>query len=134
MKAFMSEIRKLFQKPQALLLTGPLGVGKTTFVQTLLEKENSKPQSVSSPAFAIQHYYPAPLNAYHMDLYRLKNDKDLEFTGFWDVFSDTQKLILIEWAERLNKELLPKNWHYLQIRFSFAESPHQRHIEVQNLF
>ena len=86
-----SEIKQVFQKPQALLLTGPLGAGKTTFVQMLLEKEYQNPSFVSSPAFTIQHYYPAPIEAYHIDLYRLKTDEDLESTGFWDTFADTQK-------------------------------------------
>ena len=97
----------------------------------LLEKEYQNPSFVSSPAFTIQHYYPAPIEAYHIDLYRLKTDEDLESTGFWDTFADTQKLILIEWACRLNKKLLPKNWNYLQLHFDFGENNNQRNIQIQ---
>ena len=132
LKTFANEIKQTFKKPQAVLLTGPLGVGKTTFIKTLLETENQNHPSISSPAFAIQNYYPAPVKAYHVDLYRLKNDEDLESTGLWDIFSETENLIFIEWANRFNKESLPNNWNYLLLQFSFTTNNEERNIQVQN--
>lgn len=147
MRSFAKELKFLLKKPQVLLLEGPLGVGKTTFVRflfdflgeegaNLLEKDKSleKGRSVISPAFSVHHSYSTPLGLIqHIDLYRLKNDEDLESTGFWDVFSDSEQkyLIIIEWANLLNPRCLPPGWNYLKMIFSFGTGD-TRHIQLED--
>ena len=63
---------------------------------------------------------------HHVDLYRLKDDEDLESTGFWDVFSNKEDLVIIEWADRLNQKSLPPNWHYIQVKISFVPNQSDR--------
>ena len=115
MPVFAKELKSLFKKPQALLLEGPLGAGKTTLVQHLLN------EPALSPAFAVQNVYGVePELIKHVDLYRLKDDQDLESTGFWDIFADPANtyLVIIEWADRLNPLSLPPGWHYLKVALS----------------
>jgi tRNA threonylcarbamoyladenosine biosynthesis protein TsaE len=83
-----------------LLLTGPLGAGKTAFVRGLAIGLNIDPGDVSSPTFTLIHEYRGGrLTLYHADLYRLERaateDLGLEETGAAD------GVLAIEWAERL---------------------------------
>ena len=139
LEVFTEELQALFKKPQVLLLKGPLGVGKTTLVKALLRKNNNRyfntqgTDIVSSPTFAVQHVYPSALGEiYHLDLYRLKNDEDLESTGFWDIFAEPKKkyLIIIEWADRLNPSCFSPMWNYLNVTLSFKQQNDIRNINV----
>ena len=150
LKDFAKELKPLLKKPQVLLLEGPLGVGKTTFVRLLFdflaeedqgtgkEEENGKELQqrgpVMSPAFSVHHSYSVSFGLIqHIDLYRLKDDEDLESTGFWDVFSEPEKknLIIIEWANLLNPRSLPPVWNYIRLKFSFGEDKETRHIQLE---
>ena len=141
MSDLAEQIKILLKKPQALLLCGLPGTGKTTLTTELLKKWETKIQ-ISSPAFSITNSYQVDENVYnsdqesqgqimrkgtqsaslvhHVDLYRLKDDEDLESTGFWDVFSNKEDLVIIEWADRLNQKCLPPDWNYIQIEFTFV--------------
>ena len=87
-----------------LLLSGDLGVGKTTFVRGLAEGLGIDPREVSSPTFTIVHEYRGDgLTLYHADLYRLEraatDDLGLEEIGVKD------GVLAIEWPDRLSHEL-----------------------------
>ena len=130
MPTFASQLRSLFKDQQVVLLCGALGVGKTTLVGFLLE---SLGHSALSPAFEVCHTYPGNPVVHHLDLYRLKNDEDLESTGFWDIFQRdlNQKCwILIEWADRLKWDFLPPGWHYICVQFKFSLNQDERIITV----
>ncbi len=149
MRGFARELGTLLKKPQVLLLEGPLGVGKTTFVRLLFdflaeddrgtEKEGDGKGlqgggQVVSPAFSVHHSYSTSFGVIqHIDLYRLKNDEDLESTGFWDVFSEPEKknLIIIEWANLLNPCSLPPIWNYIRLILSFGEYKETRHVQLE---
>ena len=90
-----------------ILLWGELGAGKTTLAQCLAHAAGiGADQYVASPSFALLHEYNGPLPVFHMDLYRLKDEEDVENAGL-DDFSLYPGLILIEWPERLGV-LMPR--------------------------
>ena len=71
------ELGKKFAKllnPQSIvLLQGPIGAGKTSFVQGIAEELSIK-EDITSPTFALSHHYcsgKTPL--IHLDLYRIEN-------------------------------------------------------------
>ena len=80
-------------------LSGPLGSGKTTFVQGLAAGLDVPAAfAVTSPTFTLVNAYPGRLPLYHADLYRLGEDADLESIGLYDCM-DEFGVLAIEWAD-----------------------------------
>lgn len=107
--SLMGDLSKRKKQPSIFCLYGELGSGKTTFVQGFA-KELGVSSRLLSPTFIIVRRYS--LDAfekffYHIDLFRIKNDKDVVGLGLHEIFSDPSAIILIEWAERLGS-LLPE--------------------------
>jgi tRNA threonylcarbamoyladenosine biosynthesis protein TsaE len=92
-------------------LSGDLGAGKTTFVQTMA-REFGVEEQVNSPTFVIEKIYECSEGPYvrliHIDAYRLKAARDLEVLGWPEIVADKGNLILIEWPENVS-ELIPRD-------------------------
>src|SRR4029453_16696462 len=58
---------------EILLLSGPLGAGKTVFVKGLAAALDIDPEEVTSPSFTLVNPYQGRLLLYHIDLYRLND-------------------------------------------------------------
>lgn len=90
-----------------LSLEGPLGAGKTTFVQGLAEGLGCPSESVSSPTFTLVHEYEGGrLPLVHMDLYRLEFVDELAALGFDDLAASANVLV-IEWGDKFPAALPP---------------------------
>ena len=125
--AYVRELRR----PCVVLLSGPLGVGKTQLVKWFLEELGF--EETVSPTFAIHQTYHSkggPID--HVDLYRLKSDADLESSGFWDLFLQPKALVFVEWADRLPDSVWPRDWKKISIALT-AESEQARRAEVSEL-
>ncbi len=106
-----------------LLLTGPLGAGKTTLTQALV-KELASPAQANSPTYTLIHEYPSPEGIIvHMDAYRLERAEALLELGLED-YLDYARLVIVEWGEDL-KKLFPDA---LQVKLEFSESGRLAHI------
>jgi len=89
-----------------VLLIGNLGAGKTTLVKGIAEGAGAASQDeVSSPTFTLIHEYGSPVRLYHIDLYRLDTEREVQSLGLEDLFA-TGRLVLIEWGERFPR-LMP---------------------------
>lgn len=90
--------------PLVVTLAGDLGAGKTTLVQAIC-RGYGVTQPVTSPTFALVHEYAAPRSpVYHLDLYRLRSEAELEGLG-WDELMSAPALVLVEWPERAGDQL-----------------------------
>ena len=87
--------------PRLVLLRGELGAGKTTLVKGIAEGFHAASQEdVTSPTFTLVHEYRGPeASVYHIDLYRIDTERELETLGLDDLFGD-RNLLLIEWGEK----------------------------------
>jgi tRNA threonylcarbamoyladenosine biosynthesis protein TsaE len=80
--------------------SGDLGAGKTTFINALC-KQLGVTESVTSPTYSIiQEYAGADHEIiYHIDLYRLKSDREAMDAGIEDCIN-SDEICMIEWPER----------------------------------
>ncbi|KYG64003.1 tRNA threonylcarbamoyladenosine biosynthesis protein TsaE [Bdellovibrio bacteriovorus] len=115
LKSFWAEVLPHLSSRCILLMSGEVGAGKTTSVQMIASILGMR--DVQSPSFAIHLRYENSEGKAldHLDLYRLKDDDDLESSGFWDLFAQHNSLMIIEWADRLNSEFLPMNWQKVKV-------------------
>lgn len=106
LKAWGESFGRAATAPLVVTLRGDLGAGKTTLVQAIC-RGYGVTQSVTSPTFALVHEYASPRTpVYHLDLYRLRSEAELEELG-WDELVSSNALVLIEWPERAGGSLPP---------------------------
>ena len=87
--------------PKLVVLRGQLGAGKTTLVKGIAEGFHAaSSDSVTSPTFTRVHEYHGPeVDVYHIDLYRVDTQRELETLGLDDL-RDDKSVLLIEWGEK----------------------------------
>lgn len=100
--AFSEDLAVILVKGDCLLLSGDLGVGKTTIARGIIRSVLGDLEAeVPSPTFSLVNAYEEGRAAiYHFDLYRLSSVEELEETGFDDALVDG--ITLIEWPDRAN--------------------------------
>ena len=93
------------QPPQIVLLYGELGSGKTALTRGFAEGLGVIDSTlVHSPSFTLVNEYPTKNGLfYHIDLYRLENQRDLDSIGLEEILS-SHSIIIVEWAEKLSPE------------------------------
>ncbi|HSU19826.1 MAG TPA: tRNA (adenosine(37)-N6)-threonylcarbamoyltransferase complex ATPase subunit type 1 TsaE [Acidobacteriaceae bacterium] len=93
---------ELLRAPKLVLLRGDLGAGKTTLVKGIAAALGAaQADEVASPTFTLVHEYRGRnVMLYHLDLYRLENDSELEALGVWEMLEQPDALVLAEWGER----------------------------------
>lgn len=119
------KIGRLLQRPIMILLQGDLGTGKSVFARGVARGLGVDPQiPITSPTFTLMNHYPARLDLYHFDLYRLSDPDELIELGF-DEYAYGSGVALIEWPEKLNNADTPGLW----VRLSRI-SADQREISI----
>jgi tRNA threonylcarbamoyladenosine biosynthesis protein TsaE len=95
------ELASLLAPPKIVVLRGDLGAGKTTLVKGIAEGfEAASHDDVTSPTFTLIHEYRGPVaTLYHIDLYRIDTQRELETLGLDDLMADNS-VLLIEWGEK----------------------------------
>jgi tRNA threonylcarbamoyladenosine biosynthesis protein TsaE len=124
--AYQSLIETLLSVPSGslIILTGPLGAGKTTLVQAMAKALGSTAQ-VSSPTYTLVHEYPTPEGTLvHVDAYRLPSTDALIDLGLED-YLDRSRLTVVEWGEGL-LTTFPDAW---QVTLSFVGDDRQVILE-----
>ena len=101
------------QKTATVLgLSGNIGGGKTTFLQGFARGLGIK-EKILSPTFVIMKRFK---NFYHIDCYRLKDEKDILELGWKEIISNPKNIVAVEWPEKIQK-VLPQNTIYINFKF-----------------
>ena len=113
---------------EILLLSGPLGAGKTIFVKGICASLGIDEEEVTSPSFTLVNPYAGRLQLYHLDLYRLDEGASAAHAVDLDeLLTDERAVIAIEWAERMGNYPLPANVWHIDIS---GDGDSTRHIRV----
>lgn len=98
-KRFGRALAHRLEPSDLLILTGPLGAGKTFLVRATLRAMGLPERvAVTSPTFTLVHEYETSLLAIHADLYRLSGAPDVESLGLLEQ-RDQGKVLFVEWGE-----------------------------------
>ena len=111
-----------------IYLKGDLGAGKTTFAKGFLRGMGYE-GNVTSPTYTLIELYRTEVyDIYHVDLYRIKNRKEIfELELNEEPISSSPYIFLIEWPENGLPDILAANF---EISFSVEESLDQRTMNV----
>ena len=114
---FAAGIAAVVGPGDAILLSGPLGAGKTAFARAFLRAAADDPAlEVPSPSFTlVQTYDTRRGTVHHFDLWRLDGPSALAELGWDDARDD---IVLVEWPDRLGALAPPDA---LRLEFEPAE-------------
>jgi tRNA threonylcarbamoyladenosine biosynthesis protein TsaE len=127
MRALGAELATRLRPGDLLVLSGPLGAGKTTLVQGIAEGLKVR-GPITSPTFVIARVHPSLCDGpalVHVDAYRLGgrlevDDLDLDA-------SLEESVTVVEWGEDLVEALSDER---LEIDIIPGESGEERHVRI----
>ena len=96
------------------LLYGDLGAGKTVFVKGVASALGIAERDIGSASFVIAAEYETSPPFYHIDLYRVEREGDMDNLGIWE-YIGSGGIAVIEWAERLSE--IPENAVKVKINY-----------------
>ena len=106
-------------EPQSIvILKGPIGAGKTSFVQGIGQGLCIK-ESITSPTFSLSnHYGSGSMYLIHMDLYRIESSLSARelFIEEEEELEINKGILIIEWPE-LVEPIIEKYW---EIEINYA--------------
>ena len=108
-----------------LLLSGPLGAGKTALTQGIGQALGI--ENITSPTFVISRIHPGKIPLVHVDAYRLQEGSkaifdDLDLESYLPT-----SITVVEWGEGLANRLADE---FLEIQIEFGVNDEQRLISV----
>ena len=129
-KSLAEKFSKLIKQGDFILLSGNLGVGKTTFIKyviNFLQKVNKqKISEVTSPTFTvINEYQIKKILIKHYDLYRIKNKKELNNLGIQENLKD--QITLVEWPEMVKKIKIKNS---INLKFEYKKNYTERYLSI----
>ena len=123
-------LSKLIEEGDIILLDGEMGSGKTFLARSIISnllEEKFKGMEIPSPTFTlIQEYKCKNFILGHADLYRIKNNNELDALGIEDILD--QGCLLVEWPEKI-KELYENN----TLEIKFKDFNGRKSIELKNI-
>jgi tRNA threonylcarbamoyladenosine biosynthesis protein TsaE len=101
---------------EVIALVGPLGSGKTHLIKGIVKGlgVEDAADEVTSPTFVLVNEYSGRLDVFHIDAYRLDSIAQFEQIGF-DDYCCPGSVVLIEWADKIEKALTGINYIRLEL-------------------
>ena len=144
------DLAKKLRGRDVVCLHGDLGSGKTTFIQGFA-KGLGITKKIISPTFIIMRQYVIPdlirnpeilkqvqddkrkggndkRNFFHVDLYRIESERDVEGLGLLEVMNDPDNIVVIEWPDKI-EHLLPSK--RIDIIFDYVDDDKRKIVFEQ---
>lgn len=101
------ELAQQLRPGDVILLSGPVGAGKSHFSRHLIKSILVEPEDIPSPTFTlVQTYETHNGELWHSDLYRIGSTTEIEELGLAEAFEGA--ICIVEWPDRLGP-LTPRN-------------------------
>ena len=116
--SFGKDFVKNLKPKSIIILKGPIGAGKTSFVQGIGQGLCIK-ESITSPTFALSHHYESgSMHLIHMDLYRIESSLSAKqlFVEEEEELEINNGILIIEWPE-LIEPILTTYWK-IEIKYA----------------
>ena len=110
-------VGRLLQAGDLVAVSGPLGAGKTCFIQGLAQGAGVA-DNVTSPTFIIHRQHRGRVPFHHVDAYRLCGGEALLDAVGPELFSDPA-IVALEWADRV-ADALPARRLWVDIQYAEA--------------
>ncbi|MGZ3725517.1 MAG: tRNA (adenosine(37)-N6)-threonylcarbamoyltransferase complex ATPase subunit type 1 TsaE [Pseudobdellovibrio sp.] len=132
LKSFAKDLTTMLPRGSCVLLSGPLGAGKTSLVSAFCEHLHVK--VVQSPTYAIHHRYRLEkMTIDHFDLYRLETEDEIQASGFYDLLAEPTDYKFVEWSERVGSESFDLMSNLFRIEISMEAADKTRLIRIFQL-
>ena len=115
--AFGEKLSRRLKAGDVVLLYGGLGAGKTLLTKGILAGLTYDVDEVTSPSFTLVNLYKTDkFDVYHIDLWRLEGAADPAMgVGLDEILEQPKAVVIIEWADRLRKQLSHSNITKIEI-------------------
>ena len=123
-------IGKNFSNKEIVLLEGPLGVGKSSWIRCYLKSVGCT-EVIPSPSYTLHQVYSIfNKTVHHFDFYRIQSPEELETIGFFDLLLEEKpRLIFIEWANLIERQ----KWQSFPLTcLQFYWDKNQRYLKCQH--
>ena len=102
--AFGRRLGEAYRGGACFYLEGALGTGKTLLAKGIASAFGVEPDQVVSPTFALVNRYSGEgRKVYHVDLYRINNERELVELGLEEIEEEEGAVIIVEWPEKLGR-------------------------------
>ena len=128
LNSFSEKVADRLEGKDCIFLIGEIGVGKTTFTRFLInylqKKEGLNTTEVLSPTFNLLYEYDfKKYKIMHYDLYRLKNEKEVNNLHIFQENEDAIKII--EWPSLIKIPISDK----LEINLDYGKYENERKLK-----
>ena len=125
MHEFGENLGKKLKAGNLILLSGPLGTGKTALTQGIGQALGFK--NITSPTFVISKIYKGNPNLIHVDAYRLQGEASALFDDLDLESYLPSSVTVVEWGQGFVDRIADK---YLEIKLEHGDGENQRTLEV----
>ena len=125
MSTFGRKLATALTPGMTVLLSGPIGAGKTHLARAIIQSLTPDADEVPSPTYTlVQTYNAESFEIWHADLYRLSDSSELVELGLDEAIGTD--LVIVEWPDRL-----PSDWiQSLVLSIDIRPLDDTRHVEV----
>ena len=101
LESILTEMKDSLESPAIIILTGEMGVGKTTFTKSFVKSESDDASEVQSPTYSIINEAGSIV---HADFYRLNSAEEIIHLEL-PLYLEDKEFFLVEWGEEYLKDI-----------------------------